>query len=99
MISELKTSLNQPDQKTVNMRMTLMYASYWPVGLFAGDYTPDLPSCRSKVFLRFSGIYEKKKLVELQLSRTASDVLSEFETVIINTVKIKRFSAENEASS
>ena len=30
-----------------------------------------------------------KKLVELQLSRTASDVLSEFEVIIIDTAKIK----------
>ena len=30
-----------------------------------------------------------KKLVGLQLSRTASDVLSEFEVIIINTAKIK----------
>ena len=66
-----------------------MDASYWPVGCFAGNYTLDLPSCRSQVFLCFSGIYEQKKLVELQLSRTASDVLSEFEVVIIDTAKIK----------
>ena len=37
--------------------------------------------------------------MELQLSRTASDILSEFEAVIIDTAKIKLFSAENEASS
>ena len=41
----------------------------------------------------------RKKLVELQLSKTASNVLSEFKAVIINTAKIKLFLAENEASS
>ena len=71
------------------MSMMLMGASYWPVGCFVGNYTLDLPSCRSQVFLCFSGIYEKKKLVELQLSRTVPDVLSEFEVIIIDTAKIK----------
>ena len=66
-----------------------MGASYWLVGCFAGNYTLDLPSSRSQAFLCFSGIYEQKKLVELQLSRTASDVLSEFEVIIIDTAKIK----------
>ena len=37
--------------------------------------------------------------MELQLSRTASNVLSEFVAIIIDTAKIKLFLAENKASS
>ena len=62
--------------------------------IFVGDYTLDLPSCRSiSVCVSLASLIRRKGL--------SSDVhvLSEFEAARIDTAKIKLFSAENEASS